>query len=120
MIVVTSDPDYRAEGSIVVNSLEEALTACPPNEVTWVIGGSKIYHQLIELCEAVHLTEVDAKTLGDAYFPAIDTDETWQLLHDDGWHMGKGDEHYTRYSVWGQLKVIFEQCGLDIFAGSIL
>ncbi|MCE9515007.1 MAG: dihydrofolate reductase, partial [Mycobacterium sp.] len=39
-IVITRDPDYRADGADVVTSIEAALA----EPQTWVIGGSEIYH----------------------------------------------------------------------------
>jgi dihydrofolate reductase len=122
MIIVTSDPDYRAEGSVVVHSLQEAIEACPTNEVSWVIGGSKVYHQMIKYCDTVHLTEVNKHTNnGDAFFPSIDFNSTWYLLYDEGWQQPhEKDEYKTRYTVWGQLGLILQQCGLDIFAGTEL
>ena len=124
MIIVTSDPDYKAEGSIVVNSIEEALHHCPPKEVTWVVGGSKIYTQLLPYCDVLHLTEVQTYTNGGgnySYFPDITLDRSWYLLNDNGWSKPlEKDEFPTRYSVWARLLNILEHQGFDPWAGTII
>jgi dihydrofolate reductase len=121
MIVVTSDPAYKAEDSIVVHSLEEALNACPKGEVTWIIGGSKIYHQLLPLSDIVHLTEIDIKVLGDAYFIALGPESEWYRLHQTSWRQyHPNDEHFSRYSVWSNLTNTIGELGFDPWAGTVV
>ena len=45
-IVITRDPDYFAEGCIVVHSLDEALQK-PQEEEVFIIGGGQIYKEAI-------------------------------------------------------------------------
>lgn len=72
-VIITRQGDYKAEGCIVVNSLEEAIKTCPQDEEVFVIGGGEIYKQSIDIADKVELTRVYG-TLpeADAYFPVID------------------------------------------------
>ena len=42
-IVISRNPDYKAEGAIVVSSLEAALAQCGDDEQPFIIGGGQIY-----------------------------------------------------------------------------
>ncbi len=70
-IVITSNPDYTAEGAETVSSLEKAL------EITdgeaFIIGGGRVYAEAIGLCDKLYLTEIDAVCEdADTYFPCFD------------------------------------------------
>lgn len=69
-IVVTRNTTWRAEGAIVVHSLEEALTRLPEAETAFVIGGAELYHAALPLADTLVLTEVDQEAAGDVHFPA--------------------------------------------------
>lgn len=71
-IVVTSDADYRAEGCRVVHSVEEALEAAHEQDEAMVIGGARLYEQMLELADRIYLTLVKADVEGDVLFPPLD------------------------------------------------
>ncbi|MDE7468316.1 MAG: dihydrofolate reductase [Muribaculaceae bacterium] len=77
-IVITTNPDYHAEGAEVVHSLSEALILCAQAEKIFIIGGGQIYAQAMPIAHRLHLTRIDAATPdADTYFPTID--EHWLL-----------------------------------------
>ncbi len=72
-IIITRDPNYRAEGAITVHSLEEALRLAQgktfeSNEI-FIIGGGEIYEQAIGLADKLYLTLVHQNFEGDVFFP---------------------------------------------------
>jgi dihydrofolate reductase len=69
-LVMTRDPSFRAEGAIVVHSLDEALALA--QDELMVIGGAEIYALAIPHADRVHLTAVAADVEGDARLPAFD------------------------------------------------
>ncbi|WP_237057228.1 type 3 dihydrofolate reductase [Microbulbifer sediminum] len=76
-IVISRNPQWRADGVIRVASLEEALErarrsaeAATAGEIM-VIGGAEIYRQALPLAHRLYLTEVDAEVSGDAFFPEL-------------------------------------------------
>ena len=81
-VVITSDPDYRADGADVVTSIEAALA----EPQTWVIGGSEIYHLALPAATRCEVTEVEIDLRledDDALAPVLD--ESWVGTSGD-WH----------------------------------
>lgn len=74
-IVVSRNPDYRAEGATVVHSLPAAITAAGSmagGDEVFVIGGAELYAQALAIADRLQLTEIDADFEGDAHFPDWD------------------------------------------------
>ena len=76
-IVVTRDPDYQAEGCILVSSIEQALGAAGDAPELMVVGGAQLYGEMFALAGRMYLTLVHAEVEGDTYFPEFDASE-WQ------------------------------------------
>lgn len=71
-IVITRDPAFVAEGTIVVHSLEEAFQLAqdqPGNDEVFVIGGGEIYKQALPLADKLYLTLIEKEIEGDVFFP---------------------------------------------------
>ncbi|OBK91042.1 dihydrofolate reductase [Mycolicibacter sinensis] len=74
-VVVTRDPDYRADGAEVVGTIDAALTETE----TWVIGGAQIYALTLPLATRCEVTEVEIdlpRQDADAVAPVLD--ESWR------------------------------------------
>ena len=74
MIVVTRDPDYRAEGCSIAHSLDESIdiaAARGENEV-FICGGAEIYREALARAGTLYLTQVDAEVDADTFFPEMD------------------------------------------------
>jgi dihydrofolate reductase len=71
-IVLTHDPEYDAEGCLVVRSIEAAMAAAGNAPEVMVIGGSRLYEQFLPLAHRIYLTLVHAEVEGDALFPSYD------------------------------------------------
>jgi dihydrofolate reductase len=78
-IVVSRNPDYRAEGCTVVQSPEAALAAAGSAAESFVIGGADLYAQFLLRADRLYLTLVHAHLEGDAYFPPFDQTQ-WQEI----------------------------------------
>lgn len=73
-IVITRDATWKAEGAVVVHSLDEALVRARsenPQEIA-IIGGAEIYRQALPLADLIHLTEVHVDAGGDVSIPDFD------------------------------------------------
>ncbi len=75
-IVVSSQPG-NAEGVTWVSSIEEAINAAGDAEEIMVIGGGRIYAQLLDRADRLYLTHIDAEVEGDTHFPDYEPDE-WE------------------------------------------
>ena len=75
-IVVSRQPG-AAEGVTWVTSLDEAIKAAGDVPEIMVIGGGRIYEQMLKRADRLYLTHIDAEVEGDTQFPDYEPDE-WQ------------------------------------------
>lgn len=77
-IIITRDPEYFVEGTVVVHSFDEALrqdfgelsrTAQGIETEVFVIGGGQIYQAAIGLADKLYLTIVEGNPEADTFFP---------------------------------------------------
>ena len=84
-VILTRQDDYKAEGCVVVKSVEEAIELAQQagDKEPFVIGGGQIYKYAIEnnLVDRIYLTRVHTEIDGDTYFE--DLDDSWKLVHAD-------------------------------------
>lgn len=95
-IIITRQEDYKAEGCIVVNSLDGALAVSPQDGEVFIIGGGEIYKQAINKADKIELTRVyGIAPEADAYFPDIDAAE-WMMI-EENFHP-KDERHHYEFS----------------------
>ena len=70
-LVITSNPDYQAEGATLYPSLEAALAACADAPITCIIGGEQIFTLGLNYAHEIIATEVHAYVEGDTFFPEL-------------------------------------------------
>lgn len=75
-IIVSRNPDYTAEGCIVVNSLEEALKNAKSDPNPYILGGAEIYKQALSVADQMDLTLVHNDFDADTFFPDF-SEENW-------------------------------------------
>jgi len=83
-VVVTRDRDFRADGAVVVHSLDEALLRAGDAAEICVIGGAEIYKAALPRAGRIHLTQVHADVEGDTHLAPFDCEnwsETWREDH---------------------------------------
>ena len=71
-IVVSRNLDTFSDGVEIVHSLEDAFSISSNDEEVFIIGGSNIYEQSLNLVEYLYITEIAKAFEGDAFFPEID------------------------------------------------
>ena len=80
-IVISTNPNYSAEGVTVVSSVAEAkalandLVAINGGDEAMVIGGEQIYKLFMDSLDRMYITEVMAEVEGDAWFPMFNEEE---------------------------------------------
>lgn len=78
-VVLTRDPDFVADGVVVLNSVDELLAFALlfiDGEMI-IIGGDSIYKQFMEIASTLYVTEIDYDFEGDTFFPEITSE--WKL-----------------------------------------
>jgi len=104
-IVISRDPDFRAEGATAVASLDEAITLARQQaralgvEEVCVIGGGEIYRQAMRAADILHITQVSAEVDGDTRFPPVDPG-IFEKIVDEPLPQGEKDSHAMRFSTW--------------------
>ncbi len=71
-LVLTRNPDWRAEGATVVHSLAQALDQLGDVPTLFIIGGGELYRLALPLADEIILTEIDRAVDGDVFFPHWD------------------------------------------------
>lgn len=98
-IVVTRNPDYRAEGCEVFSSVEAALAACQEADEVFVIGGAELYRACLPRADRLYLTEIDADFGGDTRFPEFDRSQ---------WRTISRQRHRSEFG-WGYDYAVYER-----------
>lgn len=78
-VVLTRDINYTTPSCLTLYSVESVLNLAKSlEEEVIIMGGSELYTQFLPYVNKMHITEIDATFVGDAYFPEINPDE-WYL-----------------------------------------
>ncbi len=73
-VVLTRNPDYKAEGAIIAHSYEDALALADEDiEEIHVIGGGQIFEESLKhhYTTGLYITKLDRPYDCDTYFPEI-------------------------------------------------
>jgi len=75
-MVITRDPDWRAEGVEAFPSIDAARAAIADDEDVMVIGGAQIYAQALPFADRLYITEIGVTVDGGhAFFPDVELGE---------------------------------------------
>lgn len=78
-IVLSRDPDFKAEGAETATSVREAIAACDASEIPYIIGGGEIYAAAMPFITRIDVTRIDARFgNADTFFPEI-SEKDWIL-----------------------------------------
>ncbi len=101
-IVMTNNPDFKAEGAEVVHSINDLfklLKDC--SDEVFVMGGAAIYQALLPFTHRLYITRVYRDYEADVYFPTIDMSEFTLVnlsdpMFDEESGLDYADEEYDR------------------------
>ena len=93
-IVITGNKGYSVpdDSVMIVNDIKEILKYENSSAEVFVIGGGKIYEQLLPYCKRVYLTKIASKEEGDTYFPRFDINK-YRIIEEE-----KNMENSVKYS----------------------
>ena len=95
-LILSRNKAFCCEGAEVFSSLEDLCAAAP--EDAFVIGGGSVYQALLEKCDTVYVTKIQAAFPADTFFPNLDRLPEWyvseegEMLEQDGIRY-----HYVTY-----------------------
>ena len=78
-IIISNNKSFHADGAIVENSLDLAISQCDKGKDIFIIGGSKIYEMALKYCDYLYLTVIHKSFSGDTFFPEYDA-RKWTLI----------------------------------------
>jgi dihydrofolate reductase len=94
-VVLTSDPEWSANGARRAASVTELLDGDGP---LWVIGGGAVYAAFLPYADRLVVTDVDVTVEGDTWAPAIG--DEWERVArtpEQGWSVSSSSG--LRYAV---------------------
>lgn len=87
-IILTRDESYRAEGAVVVHSLEEAIARAESYaEEVMIIGGAQVFDMAMPYADRLYTTVIRHAYEGDTFFPEYE--RGWKLV-------AQTEDHYTK------------------------
>lgn len=103
-IVITRQKGWKAEGAVVVSSLDDALFLVKEMDVKepMVIGGGEIYRLAFEKARRIYITRVEATPEGDTSFPAIDPAK-WKLVSQKNHEADEKHAYNYSFQVWERI-----------------
>ena len=80
-VVLTSDKNYQVKDAVIVHSIDEVLEELKKydDDEIYVIGGGKVYEELLPYCDVAHVTKIDFAFEADTHFPNLDEDSEWEI-----------------------------------------
>jgi dihydrofolate reductase len=103
-VVLSRDEEFKPKGALVCGNLDEALeiareTATEDGvaEIA-VIGGARIFEQVLPRATRIYLTEVEADPEGDTVMPAFDEGQ-FEEVSRESHPAGEKDDHPFTFRV---------------------
>ena len=82
-IVVSRRTDWFQEGILIVGSIKEAVKfAKKIDDEIFIIGGSEIFKNTMEILDKIEVTLIDAHFEADTFFPYID-EKIWKKTQEE-------------------------------------
>lgn len=97
-IILTRDENYKCDGAVVVNSIEELLEKLKEynSDDVYIIGGESIYNQMIDYCDTAYITYIDYSYESDAFFPNLEEKSDWKMIDESDEYTYFDVEYYHR------------------------
>ena len=83
-IILTNNKEYKQDNAIVLHSVLDVIKYIEESgDECFVIGGAKIYEEFLPFVLNIYLTEIDAESIADVYFPFFDKNAyNKEILHE--------------------------------------
>lgn len=100
-IVISRQPAWKAEGAVVVPSIDDALFLAQETDAKeiMVIGGGEIYKLIFEKAQRIYLTRVEAEPEADTFFPVINSGQ-WKLVSQQNVEADEKNAYNHSFQVW--------------------
>ena len=102
-LIITRQPNYKAEGCLIVHSLEDAIALAQARgeQEAFVIGGADIYAQTLLLADRMYLTWVEAEPEADAFFPTFE-ESAWETREEAVFAADEKHQYAMRFQTFNR------------------
>lgn len=109
-IIVSRDPNYKADGCLVAGSLAAAIQLARDAEgiqkdTVFICGGGALYAEALAIADVLYLTKVDADVDGDAFFPDWD-EKSWTIVGEERHEKDAKHDHPYAFVTYERMKEI--------------
>ncbi|MEO6316961.1 MAG: dihydrofolate reductase [Chitinophagaceae bacterium] len=106
-IVITNHPStLNPLGQIkTAGSLQEAIAIAGTTDAkeTFIVGGGKVYAEVLPMADKIVLTRVHATVEGDAFFPVF-SEQEWRLFSNIDFAPDEKHQYAYSFQVWNRIK----------------
>ena len=97
-IVLTGNPDWAAEGAVVVHNMKELHTVLADYEDDriYIIGGGQIYADFTDRCSSIYVTHIDQSYEADTWFPNLEEKRHFRRKE----KLKEGNYKGTAFEIW--------------------
>jgi len=82
-VIITHNKDYKAEGSIVVSSIKEALEVVKNDSEPFIFGGGEIFREALPMVKRIYMTKIHHDFNGDTFFSELNEKEWKEVSRED-------------------------------------
>ncbi len=86
-IVLTRNQEYRAEGAVVVHTIDEALKVAEEylddGDEIMILGGAMFYKAILPRTDRMYITRIHQEFEGDTSFPEFDAEQWTEVSRED-------------------------------------
>jgi len=99
-VVITRNPDFKADARIVTNIQSAIDIAEEGNEKEcFILGGADIFKQSIPLCDKMYITRIHQTFEADTFFPAINVSD-WKLESSEAHEPDEKNKYSYTFEVY--------------------
>ena len=91
-IILSSREGLKIEGCEVVATPQSAIRLAGGAEEVMIIGGGKVYAQMLPRADRIYMTRVSASVDGNTFFPEISGKE-WQVVEQEDFPAGESRKY---------------------------
>lgn len=98
-IVISASPEFDADCTVVrtIPMLFEELDKYDSDDI-YIIGGEKVYRELLPYCDKVYITKIDASFPADKFFVNLDECKYWETVSESEFREENGFRYkFTEY-----------------------
>jgi dihydrofolate reductase len=103
-IVITRQLAWKAEGTVAVKNIEDALFVAKETDAkeVMVIGGGEIYKTLFDKAKRIYLTRVEAEPEADTFFPSLKPGK-WHLVSQQNYEADEKNAYNYSFQLWERI-----------------